>query len=91
MATVHLPRSLVALFPEADRLIELEATTVADAIRGLDERWPGMLDRLCEPGPTLREHINVFVDRERAGLDTSVGAGSVIHIIPAVSGGESGG
>ena len=39
-----------------------------EAIERLDERWPGLRDRLCEPGPELRPHINVYVDRERAEL-----------------------
>jgi molybdopterin converting factor small subunit len=35
----------------------------------------------------IRQHINVYVDSQPAGLDTPVAAGSTIHIIPAVSGG----
>ena len=46
---------------------------MAEAIDRLEERWPGLRDRLCEPGPALRRHINVYVDRERAELDTSAG------------------
>ena len=34
------------------------------ALDHLDERWPGFRDRLCEPGPELRRHIHVYVDRE---------------------------
>ncbi len=89
MATVHLPRSLVTLFADPPpRLIEIEATTLAELIERLDARWPGMRDRLCEPGPSIREHINVFIDGERerdlgARLDGSV----VVHVIPAVAGG----
>ena len=33
----------------------------------LDERWPGLRDRLCEPGPALRPHIHVYVDRRARG------------------------
>jgi molybdopterin converting factor small subunit len=46
-----------------------------------------MRDRLCDAGPTLREHINVFVDRRPADLSTHVSTASEVHIIPAVSGG----
>ena len=41
-----------------------------EAIDELERRWPGLRDRLCEPGPALRRHIHVYVDRERAALDT---------------------
>ena len=87
MAVVHLPRSLIALFPEAPRHLEVEAGDITALVRALDQRWPGMWDRLCEPGPRLREHINVFVDGERVMLDARLEAGSTVHIIPAVAGG----
>ena len=56
-------------------------------IAGLDEAWPGVADRLLETGPAIREHINVFVDGDRAALDSPVGPASVVHVIPAVAGG----
>ena len=87
MATVVLPRSLLALFPGVEHRTTLEAGTVGELIDGLDARWPGLRDRLCDAGPTIREHINVFVDGERAGLDSPVGSASVVHVIPAVAGG----
>ena len=87
MATVHLPRSLVSLFPATPRRVDVDAATVADVIAELERRWPGMRDRLCDPGPQIREHINVFVDGDRAELATAVSATSAVHVIPAVSGG----
>ena len=87
MADVHLPATLPPLFAELPRRIEVEADTVGGAIAQLDERWPGLRDRLCEPGPTLRRHINVYVDRERAGLDTALGPASRVDVIAAISGG----
>ena len=86
MAAVVLPRSLVALFPGAERHVEVEATSVAGVLDGLDARWPGMRDRLRDD-VGIRPHINVFVDGERAPLDRAVGPASVVHVIPAVSGG----
>ena len=87
MAVVHLPRSLIALFPGAPRHLDVDAADVAELIRDLDRRWPGMWDRLCEPGPRIREHINVFVDGERANLNQGLVSTSTVHIIPAVAGG----
>lgn len=87
MVTVHLPRSLVGLFPGASRQASVEAATVAEMIDRLDERWPGMRNRLCDTGPALRVYITVFVDGEKATLATPVRHESVIHIVPAVAGG----
>lgn len=87
MSAVHLPRSLVALFPGLPRRVDVEATDVDGALRALDALAPGLRDRLVEPGPRIREHINVFVDGERATVATPLAPGSVVHVIPAVSGG----
>jgi len=87
VVTVILPRSLVSLIPGTLCRCEVEAATVGQAIERLDERTPGIRNRLIDSGPSLREHINVFVDGTQAGLDTPLRAESVIHVIPAVSGG----
>ena len=87
MAIVVLPRSLVVLFPGAERRVTAEGATVAEVIGTLDIRWPGVRDRLCERDTALREFINVYVDGVPADLQTRVGAGSTVHILPAVAGG----
>ena len=87
MATVLLPRSLLALFPGAERRHEVDGSDVAAVIDALDRRVPGLRDRLVEEGPRLRPHINVFVAGTPADLGTVVRPGDTVHVIPAVSGG----
>ncbi len=87
MATVLLPRSLVSLIPGTERSCEVDASTVAEVIDRLDERTPGIRNRLLDAGPEIRQHINVYVDHEPADLETPVRPDSTIHVIPAVSGG----
>ena len=87
MADVHLPMTLVPLFAGLSRRLEVDASTVHDAIEQLDARWPGLRDRLCEPGRAIRPHIHVYVDRERAGLETEIGPRSRVDVIAAISGG----
>lgn len=87
MADLHLPATLPPLFQDLPRRVEVDAGTVDEAIERLNDRWPGMRDRLCEPGPKLRPHINVYVDRERAALDTTLEAASRVDVIAAISGG----
>ncbi len=87
MADVHLPTTLAPLFDGLPRSLELDAATVGEVIEHLDGRWPGLRDRLCEPGPALRRHIHVYVDRERASLETPIEERSRVDVIAAISGG----
>lgn len=87
MADVHLPMTLTPLFAGLPRRLDVDAPTVDDVISELDARWPGLRDRLCEPGPTIRRHIHVYVDRERAQLDTAIDDRSRVDVISAISGG----
>jgi sulfur-carrier protein len=87
MADVHLPTTLLPLFSDLPRRLDLEAATVGEAIAQLEERWPGLRDRLCEQGSALRPHIHVYVDRERSQLDTPLAPGSRVDVIAAISGG----
>jgi molybdopterin converting factor small subunit len=87
MAELHLPITLPTLFEDLPRQLEIDAANVNEAFDRLEERWPGIRDRLVVPGPALRPHINVFVDREQAGLDTAITSGSRVDVIAAISGG----
>ena len=71
---------------------QVEATTVAEVIASLDDRFPGIGERLTEPGPRLRRWINVFVDGEdirfSSGLETPLRPDAEVYIVPAVAGGS---
>jgi molybdopterin converting factor small subunit len=87
MADVRLPSTLSPLFPGLPRQLDLQANTVSELIDHLEREWPGLRDRLCEPGPMLRRHIHVYVNQERATLDTPVADQSRVDVIAAISGG----
>jgi hypothetical protein len=46
-----------------------------------------MRDRLCDSRPAIRRHINIFVDGERARLDTHLAPGTEVFIFVAITGG----
>ena len=87
MADVHLPRSLVGLFPGTPRRLQARGATVAEVIADLEAQVPGIRNRILDAGPSLRTHLNVFVGGQRATLETAVAPDEVVHVIPAVSGG----
>jgi len=87
MADLHLPTTLLPLFAGLPRRLDIDAATVEEAIDKLNEQWPGLRDRLCEPGPLLRPHINVYVDRTRGDLTSPLDDRSRVDVIAAISGG----
>lgn len=74
--------------------IEQSATSVNSALLALWALCPGMQDRVLTEQGELRQHINIFVGDENirytGGLATRVSSESVISIVPAISGGNSG-
>ena len=89
MAAVVLPRSLAALVPGVEHRTTASGATVGEVIASLEARWPGLADRLCDSGPSIRQHINIFVDGERTtSLDTPVPLDATVHVIPAIAGGS---
>jgi sulfur-carrier protein len=87
MADVYLPSTLPPLFPGLPRHLEIDAATIDQVVDRLEGSWPGLRDRLCEPGPVIRPHIHFYVDRERAALDTPLEPRSRVDVIAAISGG----
>ena len=87
LVVARLPGVLVDLFPGAPRRVELPAATVKEMIDGLEALWPGMRDRMCDSRPAIRRHMNVFVDGERATLQTRLAPGTEVFILTAISGG----
>jgi molybdopterin converting factor small subunit len=83
---VHIPSTLTPLFPGLTRHLDVDAGTVDEALDRLDERYPGLRERLCEPG-RLRPHIHVYVDKERAELETPLRDNARLDVIAAISGG----
>ena len=86
-ARVRLPGVLLALFPAAQARFETGARSVSSLMDELEARWPGMRDRLCESTPSVRRHINVFVNGRRAPLEGAIAPGAEVFILTAISGG----
>lgn len=90
--TVHIPGPLRGYSGGAANVVlEPAPATLALALAELGSRFPGVLDRVLDEQGRLRPHVNLFVDRDDVrfggGLETTLRADAVVHILPAVSGG----
>ncbi len=89
MAEIRIPP---VLRPEAggERLVDVDAGTVREALDTLVARFPALRARVLE-GDGVPSFLNVFVDgndvRLLSGLETAVSPASKILLLPAVAGG----
>jgi MoaD family protein len=87
--TVKIPAQLRALTGNESEA-QVEAGSVGEALDAVYARFEGLRDRITEDGE-LRRFVNVYVGGEDIrfgqGLDTPVGDGDEITILPAVAGG----
>jgi sulfur-carrier protein len=88
--SVRIPPHIGRVFGARD-WEQVEAATVAEVLAALDARFPGLGERLTEPGGQMRRWINVFVDGEdirmHQALATPLRPDAEVYIVPAVAGG----
>ena len=79
-------------FTDGQSTVELEAGTIGDLVSQLDSRYPGMRDQMLTGDGQLHRFVNVYVNDEDARyldkLDTKVGDGDTVSILPSVAGGR---
>jgi sulfur-carrier protein len=66
----------------------IEADSVAELLRELEREQPAVGGWILDERGLIRQHINVFVNGERASEETSVGPDDRIEVLPAISGGD---
>ena len=69
------------------RELQLEGATVAEVLKALEREHPDVRGWILDEHGAIREHINVFVNKEYGREDTSVGDADRLHVLPAISGG----
>ncbi len=65
----------------------IEAGSVGELLRELERVQPAVDGWILDERGLIRQHINVFVNGERAREDTCVGQDDQIEVLPAISGG----
>lgn len=89
-AIVRIPGALRA-HTGGTTQITIQASTVAQALRGLEERFPALLPLLRDEAGQLRPRVNIYVNDEhvryRQGVQTPLQDGDTVFVMPIVMGG----
>ena len=87
---VRIPLTLRRLTHEQE-LVDVQASTVADAIDALHARYNGIRDRIMDKAGRIRGSVLVFVNEEDIRFlqneSTPLKDGDEISIVPAFAGG----
>ena len=90
MALVRIPTPIRRLTMERDE-VSSEAKTVSELIDDLDNQFPGMKNKVCEPNGSIRKFINIYINDEDIrfleGPESTIKQDDTVSIIPAIAGG----
>lgn len=86
MAVVRL-RAPLSELAGGRRELELDGSTVGEVLQALEREHPDVRGWILDERGLIRDHINVFVNKEYGREDTSVDPGDRLHVLPAISGG----
>jgi len=71
-----------------EAVVEGSGATVAELLRDLDARYPGIRFRMIDEQDAIRPHMRIFVNGEQVWrLDTPVQPSDRVQILQALSGG----
>jgi molybdopterin synthase sulfur carrier subunit len=92
MATVKIPPVLRPAVSGKSE-VQVEGTTVGEILSGLAGQHPETRGQLFADDGELNRFVNVYVNDEdvrvQDGLQTGVGAGDTVVILPAMAGGAT--
>ena len=87
---VRIPTPLRKL-TNNEEVVEVNASTIGEAIVELQGRYPGIKERLLDESGGVRRFVNVYVNEEDIRFlqnqNTELKDGDEISIIPAIAGG----
>ena len=91
MAKVRIPTPLRKLTGGLEE-VAANGKTIGELLVDLENRYPGIKERLCEESGQVRRFVNIFQNDEDirflSNLETPVKDSDEISIIPAIAGGR---
>ena len=87
MIRVFIPSPLFS-YTSGQKQVDAAAESLAELLKKLDTRYPGMRHRIVDEQDCVRRHIRFFVNGELATrLDQALKPGDEVMIVAALSGG----
>jgi len=90
MATIRIPPVLRAAVG-GEREIQADGASVGEILRSVADSHPDTETQLFNPDGALNRYVNVYLNDEDVrvldGLETAVGDGDTLVILPAMAGG----
>lgn len=90
MAKIKIPPVLRASV-DGEKEVSAAGENVGDVLRGLADAYPATETQLFSGDGKLNRYLNVYLNDEDVrvldGLDTAVGNGDVLVLLPAMAGG----
>lgn len=87
--TVRIPTPLQRL-TDGKEVVEGISGKIIDLVRDLDDRHPGIMERIAEGGK-IRRFVNIYLNEEDIRFlqaeQTEVKDGDEVSIVPAIAGG----
>ena len=91
MAVVRIPPVLRPAVG-GEKELSADGSSVGDVLRSVAERHPDARPQLFSADGELNRYVNVYLNDEDVrvleGLDTAVGEGDTLVILPAMAGGQ---
>jgi molybdopterin synthase sulfur carrier subunit len=76
-----------------ERVVQADGATVGAVLDSLVQKFPGLRDEILNEDGHVRQFVNIYVNDEDIRylnrMDTAVGDGDNLAILPAVAGGQS--
>ena len=90
--TIKLP-TILRKFAGNEARVSAEGATLAEVLKDLESRYPGITKNVIAEDGGLHRFINVYVNDEDVrylgSLETEVKEGDTVSILPAVAGGQA--
>ncbi len=88
---VTIPGPLLQ-YTKNQKEIQLEASSVLEALRELNRMYPGIIARICDEQEKVRDYVNIFINgedfRQMKAEATGLKDGDEVMILPSIAGGS---